>query len=360
MDNIGIFIIFFVIAFTCIILRNVERTNTIIRRENQANKYAIILSTFLILIALLRDQTVGVDIIGYCNTFRNMQYIHFMDVPDYYSKDLLFYYFTNIISNFTKSHQIWFGIIAAMYIVPHTTFINKYSKDNILSFIILLSLGSYHFSLTGLRQAIALGLIALSYKYILENKLIKFILIVSFAAAFHITSLIFLIAYPISKLKLGIKQVVVVFGAFSILTVLGQYVLGIISTFTDTDRFGGYVNSTDTLNLSMTVIIFCVFIFCSFYIYKAKARDEIDVKLFNIFILAFAFQISSTIFAEFFRIAMYFNISLLCLIPNVFNKYEHNYNNKVIVNYFIYSIFTIYFFYSTVYSAGVYPYTFFW
>ena len=55
---------------------------------------------------------------------------------------------------------------------------------------------------SGLRQAIAMGITALSFNFIKEKKPVQFILLVILASLFHKSAIVFLAMYPIYNIKL--------------------------------------------------------------------------------------------------------------------------------------------------------------
>lgn len=350
---------FFIILLACAFHRDS------IRRKNRINHttfsehmaYPVILTIFLWVIATLRDLTVGTDIIGYSRVFGNLKYYSFAQIPTYHSKDLLFYYGAKLVSIVTDNVHVWLSLIAAAYLFPHMKLIQRYSKDYLLSFLIILALGFYQFSLSGLRQAVALGLVALSYFCIMERQPKRFIVLVLLASLFHTSAIVFLVAYPFSRLKMGIKQLGFIALAFMGLGIFRGAVNAAISIVTSFERFSGYAESTSTLNSSMVFIMLCIILFSGFYVLPKKDIPTQDQYMMNLLILGLGFQIYSSVIAEFFRIAYYFNISIILLIPNVLAQYESNYKIRHLEKVLIYAIFIAYFFNST--AGMLYSYKFF-
>lgn len=351
---------FFLILFACAFHRDIVRRRCRISRTSfrENHMYAYLLALYLLIIAALRDLSVGTDILGYSRMFKAISYYSFDQIPLYYSKDIVFYYFTKIVTLFTGNVHIWLTLIAAAYLYTHMKLIQRYSKDYLLSFLIFLALGFYQFSLSGLRQAIALGLVALSYFCIMERKPKYFVVLVLLATMFHSSAIAFLIAYPVSKLKVGMKQLGFIAIAFMGLGVFQSAVNTIINFMTSFERFSGYAESNSTLNFSMVIIMLCILLFCGFYIFPKKEVLVQDQYMVNLLILGLGLQIYSAIIAEFFRIAYYYNISILLLIPNILAQYEKNSTIRNLEKIMIYAIFAAYFFYST--AELLYTYQFLW
>lgn len=353
-----IFYMLFSIIFICGFHRNLQVKR--IGEKKSEKKYIFLISIILILIAVLRHESVGSDVSRYCEHFKVISKLEWSSISLYYKKDVFFYYCTKLVTLVTENQQIWLGAIATIYVSSHSYIIEKYSKDALLSYILLLSMGWYHFSLTGLRQAVALGIIAYSYVYLLENKRYKFIITILIASLFHSSAVVFLVAYPVSKLKLGMKQVFITTISLLSLTFGNNYIEMIFSFIFETDRYSGYSNSDVTLSMSMYILIVIIYCYAAFYLFKSKKQDVINEKLFNILTFGMVFQLYSSVLAEMFRVALYFNISILCLLPNILCTYEQNIKAKNLIKVLIYTSFVIYFFSSAMYSSGVYPYEFFW
>ena len=84
----------------------------------------------------------------------------------------------NIIGILTNNEQIFLTIVAILSIAPVGRFIYKYSKMPFLSFTIYIAFNYYAFTFSGLRQAISYAIIFISYDYIKDRKLMKFLICV--------------------------------------------------------------------------------------------------------------------------------------------------------------------------------------
>ena len=162
-----------------------------------------ILQLFIIL--ALRKSTVGVDISGYIRQFYYISYSTFNDIL-LLRHEIGYKLLVKFISFITNNEQIFLAIIGGLSIMPIGRFIYKYSKMPFLSFALYISFNFYAFIFSGLRQAIAISIICISYDYIREQKLFKFLVTVILAALFHKSAIFFIPAYAISKIKLNKKS----------------------------------------------------------------------------------------------------------------------------------------------------------
>ena len=105
-----------------------------------------------------------------------------------------------LVSQVTANRYIFILLSSLlMYFLYYKAF-RKYINDYPLAAIVFLGL-FFYFSITYMRQALAVGIVWQGIKYIYERKAIKFFLIVALAYSFHNSALVFAVAYfiPIKK-----------------------------------------------------------------------------------------------------------------------------------------------------------------
>lgn len=313
----------------------------------------------LFIIAALRSVYFGSDPIGYVLSYRKLSYQSlsslWFNLINYSGKDPFFSFFSKILNMSGVSAQLWLAILSGIFIFSVSKLIYKYSDEPYISYISLISLGYFYFSLTGLRQATAIAIILLSYKYLRERKLLNFILFVLFASLFHASALIFLIAYPISQININIKQIIGIISALMITIYFSSFIRQIIRYIAWTETIASYADRQVTLNYSGFIIQFAIFIFCWAFKDKVLEKDHKNITLYNLLFLGLVFQSFSTIVAEFFRVSYYFSIFNIILIPKAIDVIDHK-GLKMYVYLVILSIFIIYF----LRSGSFQEFAFFW
>lgn len=277
--------------------------------------------------------------------------------------DKLFYIIMKVISLFTKNYQICIAILALPYIFCVIKQIYENSHNIVFSIIIFIAL-YYAFAFFLLRQVIAMGIIFYSYKYIKEKKIFQFIITVILASLFHSTALIFIIAYPICNyIRPGYKNYI----AIAISFIVGNYILDILVRifsvipifhrylFSIENGFYSTESSPSIWGLVMTVLILSV----SYFFYKKSKTEnrEIDILL-NLSTLGSMIYCFSASIAEFYRVALYFSIFNVVLLPNALNMCEDKKIKNVLTIGAIIA-FIGYFFVRTVFNTNIYLYKFF-
>ena len=219
-------------------------------------------------------------------------------------------------------------------------------------------------SFTLLRQFLALGIITFSYKYIKEKNFIKFLIIIIIASLFHKTALIFIIAYPIfNKVKFGIKNYFIIFFALFLSIIVGQRMLYWIVNVLKDERFYMYLERESSLNLTNFFINFAILIFCD-TLCKLSNRKMSNMSfeingLMNLQSISCVFLAFTPVLGEMYRIAMYFCIFNILLVPNLIESININKNGKRVVYICLYVCFIIYYFLFSLKNAQVIPYIFY-
>lgn len=270
-----------------------------------------------------------------------------------------FLFLTKFITIFTKNYHVYLAILAVPYIFSVTKLINDYSRMKLLSFICFLSL-YYFYSFFLLRQVLAMSFTIWSYKYIKEGNITKFILCVIVASLFHITALIFLLAYPFArKNKFGLKNYLYIlvsllisyYAAPEIIKLIGQFIPklgswiynGVYSTDKSVSMFG--------LFITVSILAFC-------HITRKRGQENSDI-LYNLSTLGSIIFALSNVVAEFYRVSIYFSIFNVLLISETIPKLTIK-NNRIILLIGIIIFLLLYLFLRTINNVNANPYVFYW
>ena len=181
----------------------------VLAHKTNKSKSSLLLGLFVLYCALfigLGDMIGGFDRYIYGEIFDSIS-----DVTDSNRKyaELLFlvngreygYFLWEVLVSWITANRYIFILLSSllMYFLYYRAF-RKYIDDYPLAAIVFLGL-FFYFSITYMRQALAVGIAWQGIKYIYERKAIKFFLIVALAYSFHNSALVFALAYfiPIKK-----------------------------------------------------------------------------------------------------------------------------------------------------------------
>lgn len=270
----------------------------------------------LFLFAALRSPTVGVDLLridseygGYWHEYTIDAYMSFAELFVYRAgRDPIFHCFLKILSYFSDSPQFMLIVVGGVFAFGFSYFV-YHSKGNVLlSFMMLIGFRIFSFSLSGLRQAFALGLIYIAYICLRDKHYVRFAFLSILAAFFHKSALIFFIALPLMFAKASV--VVVILLLLLILNIVsGGAIVNLLATVFFGGRFDGYLSQSANMAFQggatfFLYIFFYLLILMSYW--KIKQRDESFNKSFNILSVGIFFSTIGQSMSNVFRIAYYF------------------------------------------------------
>lgn len=188
-----------------------------LKSRKNAKAYMVICSLALIFVLGLRSRYTGsMDTYMYSlafNSAKNYSDLYaFLEAKDVFDGFFLlseggFHLYTWLAAQIFPEAQ-WFILLSAVIIVSSTaSFIWNNSEDLTVSWIVFICLGSMTFAINGMRQALAMSICLLSYRYAKEKKLFRFLLIVLIAILFHKSAVVFLLVYIMRNMKLDFKSV---------------------------------------------------------------------------------------------------------------------------------------------------------
>lgn len=343
-------ILLILIVFCAIIFSKANSTNR--------NKYFTIgVACLLILYSSFRGIDYNSDMGEYIASFNQYSNYTFKQILQLYNLDIKSptYHFVGwIVAKISGSEQIWLSIIAVFFVSTVSYLIYKESKLPFVSFIAFLSLGFFLFSLTGLRQTVAMGFLIISYFSAKDNKFFKFLFFVLVASLFHDSALIFLILYPIRNLKFGWFHVFFISACLVVSLFFKSQFKEFLGELFKDSYFGIYADSDKALNFSGIIMQLAIFTFNLFYYKGVTNKNKNALILYNCAFLGLSFQLFSIVIAEMFRISRYFAIFNLVLIPlSIMAEPSKKWRNVETV-----LITTVLFVY--IFVFGLPSYTFFW
>ena len=325
-----------------------------IRKENW-KYYCIVLGFLLFIISALRSTSVGNDSGQYARIFYFLQQLDIKLIINYYQSDLAFYYLTKILTYVTSNHQWMFAIIGGFFSYSVSRFIYKHSANPMVSLIMLITMSYFAFSLTGLRQTIAIAIILFSYDYIIHKKFFKFILFVGIASLFHQSALFFLPAYLINSKQISGLKIFVGILTASIVFAFRPLLVSFVQLFIYQDYS---INLDQDAGGWTTLVMYFLIILVSL-IFSRKIKNKNFFLFLKMMFIGALIQMFVPLQPNIFRVSMYYNISSLILIPEILKTQKDKFSK--FITYLLFFIFMGIMYYVFTYNnAGVQPYQFFW
>lgn len=329
--------------------------NVIKTKSKHAKKFFLSISIMqLLMILALRHYSIGIDIPNYLSFFRLTFYIS--------NKHLLVHRFeigykilNKLVGIFTDNIQLFLSSIAIICLIPVGRFIYKHSKMPFLSIFLYIGFNYFTFNFSGLRQSIAYGIILISYDYIKNRKLAKFIIFIILASLFHTSALVFLPAYFLYKVKVNNKTIfaIIVFDLllFAFRKPIFSY---LITTF--------YESYAIIESDSFTWMFFCLAVVCICYVFYKKYGDfSIDYNGWLMFlIIGVSLLLFASVGDNVMRVSRFYYIFVIVAIPEALSHIKSKSFALISKCTLIIIIFILYIWFLNNDVYWIVPYKFFW
>ena len=235
-----------------------------------------------------------------------------------------------LVSYLVKSVGLPFAAFNVLYVAVYIAlFFLSFKRENfeISGWLVLQLFSPFLFGLMGTtRQAMAIAICMFSVKYLLNHNWMKFLLCVAAASTFHISALAFLIALPVSHIRLNNKRIWIVFVALIIasLSNVGSIAFKaaeervailrladlenrlVLEQEATPEQFNNAAGSVaNIVQMSGRLALLLLFILC-FNSYTEES-DQLYFKFYLVSIIIVVL-LSGTVFVLAQRIALYFSI----------------------------------------------------
>lgn len=341
--------------------------------QNSKKIYCITIAVILIFVSGFRSYNIGTDTPAYVQVFLNSDKISLNFLKDILTKrEPLFLLYLALVRTISDNYSLFLLPIAIFYISTASSFIYKYSKTPLISYIILLSMGYFSFSMAGLRQTIGYAILIIATDKLIDRKYLISVLLIFIASLFHITSLVYFVVFIVILIPLNKWYLIIVLG-FSLFSYFygSSVLLRIVEiVWADTRgykeiEFGGI----STLLLLLVVATATLFFYPEL-LWSQSNKNNISVlsknkyffvdQLFTkLLLLSIPIQLMAIYQANIFRVATMFHFFITCLIPSVIIRQRESkiiFMSQIVVVFFL--ILQLFMF--TRNSGNILPFTFFW
>lgn len=327
-------------------------------KQNEQDRLFLIISfLFIVLLSSFRSYHVGPDTIQYLQHFERTCKGYSIHLDERFESGYKFLVY--IVSRLSYNEQFFLTIMALIINIPIARFIYKYSTNKFLSVVLYITIGSFTFQLTGLRQSIAMSLCLIAIDFVLSRKLLPFVCIVIFAALFHKSAILFLPVYLFGYKVIRKKRIIVL-----IMVMITMFFSSII--FENVGVFLGYeeyINSYGVKNFGGWTIVLILIITLVLYLVVKNNSLTYDYyeKSNNIFFVVVIFALALYLMryqvrvAE--RVSLYYRQAVIVLLPNAISRLNND-KTVIILNVLCSVLATLLFFYWL--KGSLYLYTPFW
>ncbi|MCL2151837.1 MAG: EpsG family protein [Oscillospiraceae bacterium] len=231
-------------------------------------------------------------------------------------------------------------IMNAISLICVSVFIRKYSSDRVLSLLLFLPV-YFQYDMHAARTAVAIGISLLGFGYIIDKKLVRFVITILIAATFHRTVLILLPLYFTRTIKIravpGILLLLIAIIATEIISVntFAVTVLRSIGLVSMANRFEAYIGNVN-FGYAFSILDPRLFISTGIFIlssYRLKNRNVTENVLINSALISSLIMVifrDTTVFVV--RLSGYYTIYTIILIPIILKRLyyiEHDCLNDI-------------------------------
>ncbi len=283
------------------------------------NFLAVIAILPMFLLFVLRYKYIGADTIGYVRFFQNE--IRTLSFVELLNQDLMrieigYRLYVKLISLFTDNYTVFFLVNGIVIFGTLLHFAKKYTENPFVFFFMFMTLGTYSFVETGLRQTLAMMICLWAFDFIKDKKIIRFILLVILASLFHQSAFVFLLLLPLSLIKrtdwiilTHVIMAFIFFVGFGAFQELFNQLLGYEYSIEETGNGGIFF-----------LLVLILFAFSLFMMYNQDPKIEGQSLIMQLSLLTVTFWLLRLIsrtaerisFYFIYGLYMYFSQALLC------------------------------------------------
>lgn len=280
---------------------------------------------FFLLIDGFRKSSVGGDLSVYVSIFEQ----NALKLPEFSqlfkSRFELGYVFTNqLIRSLTDNYSILLFVFAFLTLWIWFYVLDKYSKNVYMSLIIYLSsLGMFLYSLSNIRQGLAVALGFLGFYFLTEEKKIRGILFVLLAPLFHTSGIICILLIFIRKIRLRVKYYpTILLGFIALFPFVKIISIVLIKYFPQYNSYlesSWFLDSNKWAPVLLTILYGFVFIVGEMILSKqtlTKVEESIRT-LFLAYLVLTAMTLQTSLIGRF---AHYFSPFVALYVPMVVSK----------------------------------------
>jgi hypothetical protein len=294
-------------------------------KKQQSSVLLFLMFCQLLFLTAFKDNAIFHDIWAYLIGFNYSKTIEWNNIYKisnafgYLNYELGWRYFVKTLSSLSNDEGLLIFATGFIIIYSYLLVIKKHSNIPWLSIFLFITLVFYN-SLFVLRQNLAVALSLFSLPFIIERKLLKFLLVIGLAFLFHKTAIIFIILYFLYPSKLNMKTFfMLLIGGFLFYSGIAVLIDYGITYF---PKYEIYRYSDNTANFTPFLISVSVFLFICTQYYPFRKVIEYEKLFFIMVIMVTLFDFSriGLEFSMIARLSAYFFPATIILLPNAINN----------------------------------------
>lgn len=292
-----------------------------IGKKTEFKKFCFIFICFaqMYLISAYRYE-IDSDYAQYATGFYKMAVSGFSEMT-YEDWEIGFILLNKIIGLFTTKVSVFIAITSLIILVGPAFLVAKYSKHPFISIFIYLNIYLFYLDMNFIRQAIAMSIICFAYKFLIERKFWKYLLIILLAATFHLTVLYMIPVYFICLIPVSTKTHLAYLIGVVLYFVFSDGLIKLVFSKFHTEYINSvYLTSGVYFRYCIVPLILCVGMIALSYFVKEKSR-RLNVLIHLTLMMGF-WQIIMTKHALFERFTFYTMLFVILAIPEGIDAFK--------------------------------------
>lgn len=324
---------------------------TIHGRHKKTRSDVMAVSLFCAFLIALRAETVGLDTWGYNASFQRQEAdFSVLQGPFLLENEIGW----DILQIIIKKLGLGFGALlwieAVVYIAPLSYIIYKYSKNPYMSLFLFIAFDYFLFAMSAIRQTYALGFVMMAFVAAQNKHPVKFSVLVALASLFHMTAIVAIPIYFLSRLSL---KNIYIFLAIVLGAVLVAFKGPIQEIMREVARIG--YEESETGGNGMYLFMLSI-VMLDIYTDHGVKQEQKSVGVIKYMIIAAIVMYPLLQFnPSIFRLHFYYSIFIIIYIPNVLKKIRNPYFRLAISGGYL-TVATYYFMNYPLSGLGVVPY----
>lgn len=292
--------------------------------------YITLVTIVLILQSGLRNWAIGSDTYQYYYIFDMVRHESWKSLIDnftnYEGKDPFYRIFLKVFQVFSNSYQMYLMLVAVIFMTALGNFIYKNTsqiRHAMLAFVVYMGYFYGFFSITGIRQTIATAVLLWSFEYVKNKKYLPYIILVSIASLFHVSALVFLLVGLIVNFKKPQLLFTLTLISFPLVFVFkNNLAIFFVESVGMDERFGAFTEQYFRGGSFILTLLHVLLGAIGLFLYKKVIKiNPSNFRLYNMFALALFFFPLQWVNPSAGRIAMYFDIIIMVLIPYLLDAF---------------------------------------
>jgi len=292
----------------------------------------------------LRNVAVGADTYAYLLKFEAIQHISWAEIFATFiktyetgvGKDPGYLIFMKLISLIVSEYQIYLLIIATLFFSALCWLLKIFCKSvyDVFIGVLLYEVLFYGFcSITGIRQTIAIAFLFVGIRFIINRKLIPFIIICFLAAVIHKSALIFIPFYFIAYYKNPIRLLVPIIICLPVIFATVRPFAQFLTSFSFSESYSVYSNSEYETAGAQMFLIYMLAVSVMATICRKEIKEASDkIKIcYNAFSLGVLFTPLTWVDPSLMRVVMYFSIFSIFILGELVRTFCKKINTSLSV-----------------------------